>query len=217
MSQNEYRAKQHYQKKDVAVEYDDFRFRSWYGKMSHESESKALQNMMQTYFESPGHVLDIPCGTGRLLQDMTDLGFKITGGDISDEMMGIAKKRYADNPNIDFQKLDGESMPFEDNRFDYLTSYRLMCHLPRESRNKVLKEMIRVTRKVLIVNYHFSVLTPVYAFNKLFRSDLCSPYPLRQSELKDDFEGINNVTIEEIKKVSWYDRSSSLVVLRKTQ
>jgi len=215
VSTNPYQAKNHYQDSGVASSYDRDRFIRWHGKMAHQAETKALMTAVSRYFDGPGKLLDLPCGTGRLLGPLLDRGFEITGGDISEAMLKEARSRFQNRPGITFRIMNAESLPFEDNAFDYLTSYRLMCHLPPAVREKVLSEMIRVTRKVLVINYHFAAASPLYLFNKLFRKINLSPYPLKESGLRHALDARRDADLLEIRKLSWYERSSALVILKK--
>ena len=51
------------------------------------------------------NVLDVGCGTGRLLYLAAKKGAKCTGVDFSNEAIKIAKKKYI-HPNLSFQELD---------------------------------------------------------------------------------------------------------------
>jgi len=215
VTSNDYQAKQFYQASEVARKYEEERFTTWHGRLAHKIEADALEFVVKRYFETPASVLDVPCGTGRLLESLVHYGFEVQAADISEEMLQLARKRFAERKNISFGIVDAENMPFKDNTFDYLTSYRFMCHLPPEVRDRVLGEMVRVTRKVLAINYHFDVLSPLHFFNKLVRRSCCSPWPLTESEFRESLEQRQDVHICEIRKLSWYERSSALVVLRK--
>lgn len=215
MNENTYKAKGHYKSKEVALQYDEARFKTWYGQIAHLTEERALRRALRLYCKKPGTILDLPCGTARLLPVIIREGHKVTGGDISEEMIGIAKKIYGENNNVDFRKVDGEKLPFSDNSFDYLTSYRLMCHLPSEQRQKVLNEMIRVTRHILIINYHFECFTPIHLFNSIFRKTFCSPYPLKKNAIKKELTLRDDIELLEIKNLSWYERSSYLAIIKK--
>ena len=155
MNAKNYEAKDHYQDPQVARQYDDERFQSWHGRMSHQIEKGALERMLDKYCKEPGNVLDLPCGTGRLLDVFIDRGFQVTGGDISAEMLAVARGKFQARPEARFEIANVEVLPFPDLSFDYLTSYRLICHLPPAVRRRALDEMIRVTRKTLILNFHF--------------------------------------------------------------
>lgn len=211
----DYRAKEKYQDSQVAGTYDEKRFTTWYGRMAHEREAERLGWALDRYCPESGKVLDLPCGTGRLMRVLTERRMTVLGGDISEEMLRIARKKFIETPKVDFQVMDAERLPFEDGHFDYLTSYRLMTHLPGPVRSRVLKEMIRVTRKVLILNFHFKTLAPLALFNRLFRPANLSPYPLSEKELRLELAGIPEVELCAIRRMSFYERSSALVILRK--
>jgi ubiquinone/menaquinone biosynthesis C-methylase UbiE len=210
VSPDDYQAKDHYQSTEVVEQYDQVRFNNLRGGLAQRTEENALICMVDRYFTSTGTVLDLPCGTGRLLPVLINKGFQVTGGDISTEMIEYAKNRY---PQAVFEKVDAEDLPFEDNSFDYLTSYRLMCHLPQKIRRKVISEMVRVTRKVVLVNYHFESFSPLALFNRFFRKNSYANYPVSSRDLTEDLVGLN-VDLLEIHKLSWYERSSALVALQ---
>lgn len=216
-SDNEYKAKRHYRDSKIAEAYDGERFATWYGRLAHRIEAEALARAAALYFKSPGTVLDVPCGTGRLLPVLQGAGLTVSGGDISEEMMAVARKRFASDSKISFYKVDAEKLPFEAQTFDYVTSYRLMCHLPPEARSRVLGEMIRVCRKKLVINYHVAAMTPLYVFNSLFRKHTAIAYPLNRHELRLELAQRKDVRLIEMRSLRWFERSSLLVVLEKVQ
>jgi ubiquinone/menaquinone biosynthesis C-methylase UbiE len=98
--------------------------------------------------------LDIPCGTGRLTTHLAMRGFRITGVDVSREMIQVAQtKDYASNLE-GFKVGPAEKIPYPDKYFDHVTSGRFLAHLPPESRIDVLKEFARVSKGAIIVGYH---------------------------------------------------------------
>jgi hypothetical protein len=81
--------------------------------------------------------------------------------------------------------------------------------------DRVLAEMVRVTRKVLVLNYHFTSRSPLYLFNSLFRRQFCSPYPLSQAQLVERLSAHKSVRLLAVRRLGWYERSAALVVLAK--
>lgn len=216
MSAEQYKAKQHYQDKAIADTYDDQRFRGWRGRIVHRAESTLLKHTLNNHFQPGGTVLDLPCGTGRLLDVYSEGGFIVTGCDISEKMLAHARRRFENDQHFRFQTANAEALPFEDNTFDYLVSFRFVLHLPRKIRRKVLAEMVRVTRQTLAVNFYFNYPTPVLLMNQLLRRiGSIPPHRIRESQLPAEFKGLG-VHIRNITKLVWFDRNWALVILEKT-
>ena len=93
-------------------------------------------------------VLDVACGTGDMMVELTRLGCDVTGVDISEEMLAIARQKTASAnfqlSNFKFQLGNAESLPFADGEFDAVTcafGVRNFVHLEQG-----LSEMLRVLR-----------------------------------------------------------------------
>lgn len=71
-------------------------------------------------------ILDVGCGTGRIVRDLIDSGGEVTALDISSEMLKLCEKRF---PRIECVVGDVEDMPFEDGTFDVCVSMFLIVHL----------------------------------------------------------------------------------------
>src|ERR671929_357218 len=66
-------------------------------------------------------VLDVGCGSGwatRLLADYA-LNGRVTGIDISDEMIRVAREQSESYANVDFEVASAEQLPFSDNEFTH--------------------------------------------------------------------------------------------------
>ena len=95
-----------------------------------------------------GNLLDVACGTGDMAVSLAERGCKVTGVDISEEMLAIAKQKTA-SANFqfsifNFQLADAEALPFEDDTFDAVTcafGVRNFLHI-----EKGLGEMLRVLK-----------------------------------------------------------------------
>lgn len=86
-------------------------------------------------------VLDVGCGTGRLIRLLKDRGAVVTGADISEEMIKIAGKKF---PDIKIVNADIENLPFEDNSFDVVIAAFVIVHL--KSFKKAFDEVYRVLK-----------------------------------------------------------------------
>ncbi len=86
-----------------------------------------------------GNVLDVACGTGDMAVSLVERGCTVTGVDISEEMLAIARQKA---PMVTFMIADAEHLPFPDASFDAVTcafGVRNFVHLEQG-----LNEMLRV-------------------------------------------------------------------------
>jgi demethylmenaquinone methyltransferase/2-methoxy-6-polyprenyl-1,4-benzoquinol methylase len=100
-------------------------------------------------------ILDIATGTGRQAFAFAKKGYRVTGIDLSEDMLKIAKRNNK-YPNLKLEIADAASLPFADGRFD-ITSVSFALHdMPSHIRDKVVEEMARVTKAggmVMAVDY----------------------------------------------------------------
>lgn len=88
-----------------------------------------------------GNVLDVACGTGDMAVSLVERGCTVTGVDISEEMLAIARQKA---PIVTFMIADAEHLPFLDASFDAVTcafGVRNFVHLEQG-----LHEMLRVLK-----------------------------------------------------------------------
>ena len=92
------------------------------------------------------HLLDVSCGTGELIRRLCarhpDL--RITGLDLSNEMLEQARQKVNGEPQVTFRQGRADDLPFDDETFDVVTSTSAFhyYHRPRQ----VLREFGRVLR-----------------------------------------------------------------------
>jgi ubiquinone/menaquinone biosynthesis C-methylase UbiE len=96
----------------------------------------------------PGEtMLDVGCGTGTLAVAAARLAGQAFGVDVSPEMLARARRKAKKaRVRIDFREAPAQALPFEDARFDLVTSTVMLHHVPAEARLDVVREMARVTR-----------------------------------------------------------------------
>ena len=93
-------------------------------------------------------ILDVACGTGDMVLELMKHGCKVTGVDLSEEMLDIARKKTASAnfqlSTFNFQLGDAEALPFAEGEFDAVTcafGVRNFVHL-----DQGLSEMLRVLK-----------------------------------------------------------------------
>jgi len=99
-------------------------------------------------------VLDVGCGEGYVIEELSQQGRNAQGVDIVD--IRLAR-------SCPFRLYDGQSLPFRDASFDLVMLSFVLHHVPDERKLRLLREAIRVSRnKVLVVED-----TPTSAVDRL--------------------------------------------------
>lgn len=101
--------------------------------------NRALLDLLPRPIPSPA--LDDGCGTGILLPDLIARCDRVTGLDLSPEMLAQAGRRA---PGVELRRGDLESLPFADGAFATVICRGSLHHVP--SRERALAEAWRVLR-----------------------------------------------------------------------
>ncbi len=128
---------------DSAPSYD-----KWYeGKMGAFADGVQTELALKLFKPVAGmHVLDVGCGTGNFSLKLARLGLKVTGIDVSAEMLNVAKKKAeAQDLTINFLEMDAQNMEFPDGFFDGVFSLAALEFIQKP--DKALDEMFRVLKK----------------------------------------------------------------------
>src|SRR5687768_12699553 len=88
-----------------------------------------------------GHYLDVGCGTGNYTIEFAKKGIRLTGIDLSDEMLHTAKSRSND---IEWISGVAEELPFAENSFDGATATLTIHHW--KNRASGFSEIARVLK-----------------------------------------------------------------------
>jgi len=144
------------------------RYPSRYGRSLRDRLEQRCIRQLLAMIPPGSHVLDLPCGTGRLIPLMRKAGLRITGADSSPRMIERAEENSrqfdrggvhpsAPRPHqgdIRFQVADALETGFADGEFDAVFCNRLFHHFfAAETRIAALRELRRIARGPVIVSY----------------------------------------------------------------
>jgi len=169
---------------------------NWYasrrGAMYDRLEKKVIADFLPAEVEGK-RLLEVGCGTGHWSRFFSEYGFEVTGLDVSERMIDIAKSKNISNAS--FQVADGHSLPFPDETFN-ATAAITTLEFVRDT-EAVLQEMIRCTRKPGMIL--LGVLNRLSKVNRQRQDRAESPYAAAQlfspAELKEFLQPYGQVEI----------------------
>lgn len=135
---------------DRVARYDGFA--DWYDAELADTElgQSARHIVARLLGDGSGRVVDVGCGTGLLAVALGRLGWSVTGIDISEDQLRLARAR-----GVDAQLADAHELPFSDGSFDGAVSF--FTHTDVDNFALVLKEIARVVKRgspVVYVGVH---------------------------------------------------------------
>jgi len=124
---------------------------------SGERDVKLVLEGVSDILEGRQSVLEIGCGTGRLLEQLTPYFEQVFGVDVSGEMARRGRQRLAHLSQVHFVEIDGlGTLPFDDASFDFCFSYITFHHIPMKSVvRSYINESYRVLRAGGLARWHF--------------------------------------------------------------
>jgi len=126
-------------KPEIANSYDEY-YQSDFGKKVDKIEKDIITDLIK---ELPrNEMLELGCGTGHWSDFFSKNGFKVTGIDISEAMLTIAKDKKID---ATFKVGDAGQIPFQDESFQCISSITMLEFV--DNQDQVINEMHRVLKK----------------------------------------------------------------------
>jgi SAM-dependent methyltransferase len=142
-----------YQSEEVAKDYD---FHRWGSPERARRNVRKWRTILRALALADGvrSILDLPCGTGRFTGGLARSGYDVVGADIASEMMRVARGQVGPAPRfLGFVRADAEQLPFPTGAFDCVMSIRFLFHVDPASRLAILRDMARVSRRWLVLDY----------------------------------------------------------------
>lgn len=157
-----------------------------------------------------GEILDLGCGPGHHSIFFYNQNFKVTGIDLSSEMIKLAKKEFTD---IDFKVMDISDLDFEVNTFDGIWASASLLHIPKNNIKLILKKIkeILVNNGILYISLKEGIGSEIFSDVRYGGVDKFYVY-YKLEEIKNILEdiGFNILGIELKGKRTNYDTNSWL-------
>jgi ubiquinone/menaquinone biosynthesis C-methylase UbiE len=122
---------------------------------------QAIHKRLLEYIELPSQpmILDLGCGTGRLLHRLAAQfpSLQGIGLDFSKEMLQQARQRNQHRPRLIFVRGNAEALPFADAQFDAVLNTISFLHYPHPQ--QVFAEISRVLNK----NGHYYLVDTIFS------------------------------------------------------
>jgi SAM-dependent methyltransferase len=169
--------------------YDDFAwfYNKYWGNFN-INLFKYIRKYMLEIVPANGNILDLCCGTGQLAMRLNKLGYKVTGVDISPDMIRLARKNA---PEVDFiisdireynsiKKYDGVLSVFDslNHILDIEGLERVFCNV-----NKVLVE------------------NGVFIFDMLMEKGFSTKWTGGSNKVTDEYVYVDNSSFDSINKI----------------
>ena len=110
-----------------------------------ESKTKApwvIQNIKEFFGNKKDlKILDVGCGAGFLSNRLALESYRVTGVDLSEDSLRIAKK-YDKTGAVEYQIADANQLPFKNNQFDVVTAMDFLEHVTNPQ--EIITEISRV-------------------------------------------------------------------------
>lgn len=126
-------------------------------------QKKSFSSALNFFQVRNKKILDIGCGTGRWCRILAEKGAIVTGIDISEEAINLAKAE-TDNKAVNFIKSSILQLELPSNSFDIITCVTVLQHIidPAEF-EKSIENIVRLLKKdgkILLMEVAPSALTP---------------------------------------------------------
>ena len=182
----------HYKEVAVAERYDRERFSSISGKVFNALEKASIRSAFRD-IPRLSQVLDLPCGTGRIAEELLDSGLRVEGVDISAAMLEVASRklaRFGDKFTTrvgDVRDL-AKSIP---KRYEIALCARVLMHFPLDEQIVFLKAVADLTKGRVVFTQSLS--SPYQRFRrkvkKVLRNQQPSGYPITEVQLAELLRG----------------------------
>lgn len=140
----------------TATEFMGFSFKGFIYRIFIDPLINGLRRSIESRIIPGEKVIDIACGTGALSLAIARCASHVTGIDLSEDMITTARRmaRKRHISNISFELLDATDLScYPDTNFDLAVSSLAMHQFDPKTGEKVLREIKRLSRRIIIADY----------------------------------------------------------------
>lgn len=103
------------------------------------------REIVRTFDPADKTILDVATGTGSLAIALSETARAVTGIDLSEKMLDVARGKRAED-NLTFLQMDAGDLAFQDDAFDVVTVSLGLHDMPPDIRTATVREAKRVLR-----------------------------------------------------------------------
>ncbi len=206
----------------LAASYDEHRFSGVLGRLKNWRDQRLVEKAVR----HAGHVeriLDVPCGTGRLLRSLASRVPHSVGADISLDMIQFSRLptpvKGGPKGLLEYVQCDAKYLPFSNDSFDVVVSGRFLhhlFHLPRAERVQVMREFARVSRKWVLGDFNIQYGLKYY-INRLRSTLVGKPLKSQRMAAGKVFGELAQagLQVEQVYPISWFASEKWYILCRK--
>ncbi len=152
--------------------------------------------------------VDFGCGTGAMASALAEKGLRVTGIDVAERMLSVAKKKTK-GEEIEYLRADILE-PLPDDAFDIAFSSYVAHGFPPEERRRMYREMCRIAKRwVIIHDYNKKGSLPISFVEWLEGGDYFRFRKKAKPEMEDFMKDLENCfsTVDVLpvgKHTNWY-------------
>lgn len=206
----------------LAASYDEHRFSGALGRLKNWRDRRLVEKAVR----DTGHIeriLDVPCGTGRLIRSLASRVPHSVGADISLDMIEFSRLSTPVKGGLkgllEYVQCDAKYLPFGNDTFDVVISGRFLhhlFHLPQPDRLQVMREFARVSRRWVLGDFNIQYGLKHY-INKVRSVLRGEPLKSQRMVAARVFEELAKagLRVEQVYPISWLASEKWYILCRK--
>lgn len=180
-----------------------------------------IRTLHETIGPGPFRVLDLPCGSGRMMAPMMKRDYRVVGADLSEEMLEAGRRRLQGRRGLaGLVRCDIRQLPFRERVFDLVVCMRFIYYFDARQRAELIRSMSRLTRRWLILQYRLQETVPSFLWKLRHRAGITSRDRSRRClpvrEIRRELEAAAGLRVVRVRPVSVFFSDRAYVLCART-